>query len=78
MPSIKIDIRKQYGAFKAKFYDARSSVEEQDFANLKDVLTFMRDNAAELDLDGGDDVVFRGIAYTSISALEREIKGAPF
>ena len=77
MASYKVDVRKQFGTFRARFYEASQTAEEQEFSSLEDVLGYVRKNVSRLDFEE-DSVIFRGIAYESQGNLEKQIKAAPY
>lgn len=77
MPSYKLEIRKQYGTFHAKFGPAPEPGAEKKFDALGEVLDFVRKEAARLDLED-DPVIFRGIAYSSVNDLLGQVRGGSY
>jgi len=80
MGTYKIEVAKKFGTFRAKFGESAAvgSVDEQEFKDIDGVVGFVKKEASALDLEEGDSVVFRGIAYTSVGDLVREVKRAPY
>ena len=80
MSTYKVEISKKFGTFRAKFGEATafSSADETELKDMDEVVNFVKKNAAGLNLEEGDSVVFREIAYTSIGDLTREVKRAPY
>lgn len=77
MSTFKVEVSQKYGKYRASFFEASSKAEETEFATLDDAVAFVKKNAAKLDFEE-DSVVFRGIAYSTISSLEREIKSGRY
>ena len=77
MSNYKLEVRKQYGTFKALFHDVQATAEETDHATLDDVVASVKAAAEKLDFDV-DSIIFRGIAYTSGEAVARQVKVAVY
>ena len=73
MANYKLEVRKQYGTFRAHFYDAQGTATETEHTTLDEVVAGVKKAAEKLDFDA-DTVIFRGIAYTSSDALQRQVK----
>lgn len=84
MASYKITIKKEFGTFKAKFWETGPGVpepkewNEEGIRTIQDVVTYLRGQFDEADLDEEDDVIWRGIAYTNLGELEREMRRANY
>lgn len=78
MANFKVEIVKRYGQFHATFFEASSTStgDKQDpasFGNLDEVVGFVREQFQAHGNDG-DEVIFRGIAYDNLGAVERQIR----
>ncbi len=76
MANYKLEVRKLYGTFRAHFYDdAQGAADETEHSTIEDVVASVKSAAMKLDFDA-DIVIFRGTAYTSSEALQRQVKNA--
>lgn len=79
MPSHKLEIRKQYGTFYAKFGSAAAAAApEKSFRDLEEVIDYVRKEASKLDMEAEDPVIFRGIAYTSMGELMGQVRSGAY
>ncbi len=77
MSNYKLEVRKQYGTFRARFYDAQGAAAETEHPTLDEVIAGVKKSAAKLDFDT-DIVIFRDTAFTSSDALLRQVKIAVY
>ncbi|OIP39469.1 MAG: hypothetical protein AUK47_09965 [Deltaproteobacteria bacterium CG2_30_63_29] len=77
MSTYKTDVTQKFGKYRATFFDATAKAEESEFATLDDAVAFVKKQASKLDFEE-DSVIFRGIAYSTISSLVQEIKSGRY
>jgi len=78
MPSHKLEITKKFGTYRARFGPMGDLGDESEFDTFEDVVEFVRDSATSLTLGGDDNVIFRGISYTSVQELLNEVRNGNY
>jgi hypothetical protein len=83
MASYKLEIQKKFGKFQYIIYKAGAAKPDfgknGDLATIQDVLGGMDKELSGIGYDeDGDDLVFRGVAYSDVSSLKVLVRDATY